>query len=138
MDGGVRLVDTPEASGKKRILIADDDKDLVYALSLRLGAAGFDVICANDGEEALKKAVREKPDLIIVDIRMPAGGGFSVIDHLKHGLTTRDIPIIVLTAFDEEDLKERARVLGAKFCFRKPFNDREFMDAIKSAITRAP
>lgn len=129
-------IDSPEASDQKKILIADDDKDLVYALAVRLDAAGFDVISANDGEEALKKAVEEKPDLVIVDIRMPAGGGLSVIDRLKHGLTTRNIPIIVLTAFDEEDLRERARVLGAQFCFRKPFNDSEFMDAINRAICK--
>jgi len=80
--------------------------------------------------------VQEKPDLIIVDIRMPAGGGWSVIDSIKHGLTTRGIPIIVLSAFDEEDLKEKARVLGAAYCIRKPFDDREFMDAINAFIEK--
>lgn len=120
----------------KRILVADDDKDLVMALSIRLRAAGYDVISAHDGEEAYDLAVQNKPDLIILDVRMPAGGGFSSIDRLKHSLTTRNIPVIFLTAFDDEEMREEGRKLGAAGFFRKPFDDAEFMAAIAAVVDR--
>jgi len=118
----------------KRILVADDDKDLVMALAIRLRAAGYDVISAHDGEEAFQLALENKPDLIILDVRMPAGGGFSSIDRLKHSLTTRNIPVIFLTAFDDEKMREEGRKLGAAGFFRKPFDDAEFMASIAAVI----
>jgi len=119
---------------KQKILVADDDRDLVLALSIRLKAAGYEVICAYDGEEAFRLSQEHKPDLIILDVRMPAGGGFSSIDRLKHSLTTRNIPVIFLTAFDDEEMREQARTLGAAGYFRKPFDDEEFMRTISQVL----
>lgn len=124
------------AEDERNILVADDDKDLVMALSIRLRAAGYRVLCAYDGEEAFQVAQENKPDLIILDIRMPAGGGFSSIDRMKHSLSTRNIPVIFLTAFDDEKMREEAGRLGAVGFFRKPFDDAEFMDAIERALDR--
>jgi len=124
------------AAEQKTILVADDDKDLVMALSIRLKAAGYDVISAHDGEEAYELASKNKPDLIILDVRMPAGGGFSSIDRMKHSLTTRNIPVIFLTAFDDEEMREEGRNLGAAGFFRKPFDDSEFMAAIEGVLSR--
>ncbi len=123
------------AAEQKTILVADDDKDLVMALSIRLKAAGYDVISAHDGEEAYELASKNKPDLIILDVRMPAGGGFSSIDRMKHSLTTRNIPVIFLTAFDDEEMREEGRNLGAAGFFRKPFDDSEFMAAIEGVLS---
>lgn len=123
------------AAEQKTILVADDDKDLVMALSIRLKAAGYDVISAHDGEEAYELASKNKPDLIILDVRMPAGGGFSSIDRMKHSLTTRNIPVIFLTAFDDEEMREEGRNLGAAGFFRKPFDDAEFMAAIEGVLS---
>jgi DNA-binding response OmpR family regulator len=120
------------------ILVADDDKDLVLALSIRLKAAGYDVITAHDGEGAYEQASKNKPDLIILDVRMPAGGGFSSIDRMKHSLTTRNIPVIFLTAFDDEEMREEGRKLGAVGFFRKPFNDDDFMNAIAGVLSNKP
>lgn len=116
---------------QKTILVADDDRDLVLALSIRLRAAGYQVIGAYDGEEAYKQAQENKPNLIILDVRMPAGGGFSSIDRLKHSITTRNIPVVFLTAFDDEGMREEAKSYGCAGYFRKPFNDEEFMESIK-------
>lgn len=125
------------AEGKRSlILVADDDKDLVMALSIRLRAAGYDIITAHDGETAYEQANQNKPDLIILDVRMPAAGGFSSIDRLKHSLNTRNIPVIFLTAFDDEDMREEGRQLGAAGFFRKPFNDEEFMAAIAGVLDK--
>lgn len=118
----------------KLILVADDDKDLVTALSIRLKAAGYAVAGAYDGAEALRLANENKPDLIILDIRMPAGGGFSTIDKMKHSLTTRQVPVVFLTAFDDEEMRTQARNLGAAGYFRKPFNDVEFMETIERVL----
>lgn len=125
------------AAEQKTILVADDDKDLVMALSIRLKAAGYAVISAHDGEEAYELASKNKPDLIILDVRMPAGGGFSSIDRMKHSLTTRNIPVIFLTAFDDEEMREEGRNLGAAGFFRKPFDDSEFMAAIEGVLETA-
>ena len=119
---------------KKLILVADDDRDLVIALSIRLRAAGYEVIGAHDGDEAFEVAHEQKPDLVIMDIRMPAGGGFDSTDRLKHSLSTRNIPVIFLTAFDDEDMREQARSLGCAGYFRKPFDDAEFMESIRTVL----
>jgi DNA-binding response OmpR family regulator len=120
---------------KRLILVADDDMDLVTALSIRLRAAGYRVIGAYDGEQAFSLAQENKPDLVILDVRMPAGGGFSSIDRIKHSMNTRAIPVIFLTAFDDEEMREEARRLGAAGFFRKPFDDAEFMQAIKNVLS---
>ncbi|PKQ28149.1 MAG: response regulator [Candidatus Anoxymicrobium japonicum] len=122
------------AEEQKLILVADDDKDLVMALSIRLRAAGYSVVSAHNGEEAYDIANSSKPDLIILDVRMPAGGGFSSIDRMKHSLNTRNIPVIFLTAFDDEEMLEQGRKLGAAGFFRKPFDDREFMTTIAAIL----
>jgi CheY-like chemotaxis protein len=119
---------------EKLILVADDDRDLVTALSIRLRAAGYEVIGAHDGDEACEVAQEQKPDLVIMDIRMPAGGGFDSTDRLKHSLSTRNIPVIFLTAFDDEDMREQARSLGCAGYFRKPFDDAEFMESIRGVL----
>ena len=121
---------------QKLILVADDDKDLVTALSIRLRAAGYGVVGASNGEEAYSVAQENKPDLIILDVRMPAGGGFSSIDRLKHSLNTRNIPVLCLTAFDDEEMREEARRLGAAGFFRKPFDDAEFMGSIADILSK--
>ena len=125
-----------EERHRKLILVADDDKDLVTALTIRLKAAGYGVVGAYDGDEAFKQAQETRPDLIILDVRMPAGGGFDSIDKIKHSLTTRNIPVIFLTAFDDEQMREEARQLGASGFFRKPFDDAEFMGVIESVLAK--
>jgi len=119
---------------EKLILVADDDRDLVTALSIRLQATGYEVIGAHDGDKAYEMAQEQKPDLVIMDIRMPAGGGLDSTDRLKHSLSTRNIPVIFLTAFDDEDMRERARKLGCAGYFRKPFDDAEFMESIRKVL----
>lgn len=128
------MSDGPEAERQKTILVADDDRDLVTALAIRLKAAGYKVLRAHDGEEAYRQAVENKPDLVILDVRMPAGGGLASIDRLKHSLTTRTIPVMFLTAFDDEEMRDEARKLGAAGFFRKPFRDEEFMAGIRQVL----
>jgi DNA-binding response OmpR family regulator len=119
---------------KKKILIVDDERDIVKALMIRLQGAGYEVVTAFDGAQGVFMAHKEKPDLIILDIRMPAGDGFSVAQRLKRSTHTFTIPVIFLTGSPETNAEEKARVLGARFYIKKPYDPEELLDAIKRAL----
>jgi DNA-binding response OmpR family regulator len=118
---------------KKRILIVDDERDIVKALMIRLQGAGYEVVTAYDGAQGIFMAHKEKPDIILLDIRMPAGNGFSVAEKLKQSHSTSPIPIIFLTGSPERNSEEKAMTLGARFYIRKPYDPEELLDAIKRA-----
>jgi DNA-binding response OmpR family regulator len=123
---------------KKKILIVDDERDIVKALMIRLQGAGYEVVTAFDGAQAIFVAHKEKPDLILLDIRMPAGNGFSVAEKLKHSVNTLSIPVIFLTGSPERNAEERAVTLGARFYIKKPYDPEELLDAIKRALEKEP
>jgi DNA-binding response OmpR family regulator len=105
---------------------------------IRLQGAGYDVVTAFDGAQGVFMAHKEKPDLIILDIRMPAGDGFSVAEKLKHSSSTFSIPVIFLTGSPEKDSEEKAMTLGARFYIKKPYDPEELLDAIKRALEKEP
>ena len=117
---------------KKKILIVDDERDIVKALMIRLQSNGYDVIAAFDGAQGLFMANKEIPDLVILDIRMPAGDGFSVAEKLKESDRTDQIPIIFLTGIPGGE--ERANRVGACSYLLKPYNPSVLLDAIKKAL----
>lgn len=121
---------------EKTILVADDDRNLVTALSIRLQAWGFNVVTAYDGEEAYRQAVDNNPDVMLLDMRMPAGGGLTCLEKMKHSMSTRDIPVIFITAFEDDEAREQASAFGVEAFFRKPFEDAELMEAIEGALDR--
>jgi len=123
---------------KKKILIVDDERDIVKALTIRLQGAGYEVVTAFDGAQAIFVAHKERPDLIILDIRMPAGDGFGVAEKLKHSASTFSIPVIFLTGGPERNSEEKAMTLGARFYIKKPYDPEELLDAIKRALEGDP
>ena len=123
---------------KKKILIVDDERDILKALMIRLQGAGYEVVTAFDGAQAIFVAHKEKPDLILLDIRMPAGNGFSVAEKLKHSVNTLSIPVIFLTGSPERNAEERAMTLGARFYIKKPYDPEELLDAITRALENEP
>jgi DNA-binding response OmpR family regulator len=123
-------------SEKKRILIVDDERDIVKALTIRLQRAGYEVVTAFDGAQGIFMAHKESPDLIILDIRMPAGDGFSVAEKLKESTNTLAIPVIFLTGSPEKNSEERARALGVRFYVKKPYDPEELLDAIERALQK--
>jgi two-component system alkaline phosphatase synthesis response regulator PhoP len=123
-------------SEKKKILIVDDERDIVKALTIRLQRAGYGVVTAFDGAQGIFMAHKENPDLIILDIRMPAGNGFSVAEKLKESTDTFTIPVIFLTGSPEKDSEERAMALGARFFVKKPYDPEELLDAIERALKK--
>ena len=119
---------------RKRILVVDDERDIVKALMIRLQGAGYEVVTAFDGAQGVFMAHKERPDLIILDIRMPAGDGFSVAQRLKRSIHTFTIPVIFLTGSPEKNAEEKAMAMGARFYIKKPYDPEELLDAIKRAL----
>ena len=123
---------------KKKILIVDDERDIVKALKIRLQHNGYNVVVAFDGAQGIFMAHKEKPSLILLDIRMPAGDGFSVAEKLKQSSQTGRIPIIFLTGSPERNAEERAMELGARFYIKKPYDPEELLDAVRRAMEPKP
>jgi two-component system alkaline phosphatase synthesis response regulator PhoP len=119
---------------RKRVLIVDDDEDLVKILGVNLMSEGFYVSTAFDGMSAVMRAHKDLPDLIILDIKMPAGDGFSVVEKLRMSAKTFAIPIIFLSALPKEDMEEKALSVGALQYFSKPFDMTVLMDCIKENL----
>jgi len=123
---------------KKKILIVDDERDIVKALTIRLQANGYNTVTAFDGAQGVFMAYKERPKLIILDIRMPAGDGFSVAEKLKESNRTSQIPIIFVSGSPEINAEERARDLGARFFIKKPYDPEELLDAVRRALEIKP
>lgn len=117
---------------KKKILVVDDEQDMATALKVRLKANGYNVVFASDSVEAFTVANEENPDLIILDIMIPGGGGFVVAERLKQSSTTDRIPIIFLTGI--QGGQERAHKLGASAYLMKPYQPEELMETIRNAL----
>lgn len=121
-------------SPRRKVLIVDDDVDLQRALSVRLKASGFDLVVARDGLQAVTMARREKPDAILVDLGLPGGDGFSVIERIQQMEPLRMIPIVVLSARDPAAFEKRARELGAVAYLQKPAVPAELVQTLRVAI----
>ncbi|MDO8335327.1 MAG: response regulator [Candidatus Saccharibacteria bacterium] len=98
---------------KKKILLVEDDTNLAAVYRGRLELEGFTVVEVNNGEAALSSAVKEKPDLVLLDAMMPKISGFDVLDILRNTPETTNIRVIMLTALSQDKDKERAKDLGA-------------------------
>ena len=118
----------------KKILIADDEPNMVRVIAARLKANNYDIVTAFDGIYAVQKAHEEKPDLIILDIKMPAGSGLSVLENLRMTGETMMIPVIFVTAHATEELKHKALEMGAADFIAKPFDPDELIAAVKKAL----
>lgn len=122
--------------GKKRIMLVDDEKNLVEAITYRLEANGYEVIPAYDGQEALDKAKKEKPDLIILDLMLPKMDGYKVCGMLKFNEKYKHIPIIMFTARAQETDMKMGVEVGADAYITKPFEPQVLLDKIKELIER--
>jgi DNA-binding response OmpR family regulator len=126
---------------KYRILVIEDDPHIAKILQVTLEHEGFEVLVAGDGQEGLKVAREEKPDLMLVDLMLPKIDGFKVCRLLKFDRKYKDIPVIILSARSEASDRELGRQVGAEFFMAKPFEPevliakvREFLE-IPSEVT---
>jgi two-component system phosphate regulon response regulator PhoB len=119
-----------------RILIADDEPDVLTLVGTNLRAAGFQIVTAPDGSHALAQARREPPDLAVLDVMMPDMNGFEVCRELKRHSETADIAILLLTARSEEVDRILGFELGIDDYMTKPFSPRELVLRIKAILRR--
>ena len=120
-----------------KILIVDDDPDLRQALRVRLRANHYDTVNAGDGYSAIALAYKEHPDLIILDLGLPAGDGFVVLERLQKDDKLSAIPVIVLTARDPQSSERRALQAGAAAFFQKPADNAELLNVIRASLTHS-
>jgi two-component system, OmpR family, alkaline phosphatase synthesis response regulator PhoP len=114
-----------------KVLLVEDEKNVILGVRTCLDAVGYQVDIVEDGEEALKYIRREKPDLILLDLLLPKVDGFEVLKVIKGNPETSEIPVIVLTAKAEEEDRQRVMELGANNYMTKPFKPQELWDLLK-------
>jgi DNA-binding response OmpR family regulator len=116
---------------RKKILLVDDDREIVESMRIALDASGFEIVVARDGNQGLAMAEREDPDLVILDMMMPKRSGFLVLEKLRR---TRPVPVrvIMITANEGSRHKAYAEMLGVDDYIRKPFA----MDRLLESVAR--
>ena len=117
----------------KRILLVDDDELILESVKSALEDCGYEVLLARDGAEALMRAERDAPDLILLDVIMPIRSGYSVLDHL-HRNRTRTPPVIMMTANEEERFRGYAESRGANAFLQKPFEMSQLLSEVETLL----
>lgn len=116
----------------KKILVIDDDEDYTKMLGLQLEAKGYEVVVSNDGEEGFGKALAEKPQLIMLDIKMPAMDGFTFVRRLKTEETLKKTPVVILTGY--EGMRDLFRLEGIAGYFVKGSDRSAFLKSIADIL----
>ncbi len=120
---------------KGKILVVDDEVNITQILQFSIGAEGFEVLTAQNGEDAIEKARREQPDLIILDIMMPKIDGYEACRILKANPLTRNIPVVLLTAKGREIDKRLGFEVGATDYIVKPFSPSKLIERIHRLLS---
>jgi DNA-binding response OmpR family regulator len=123
--------------GRKLVLVADDDPDILDLVTFRLDRAGYEVVQARDGQEALDTALARAPDLCVLDVMMPRLDGYEVTRRLREAESTRSVPVILLTARAQESDVERGFDAGATDYMRKPFSPQELRARVEALLARS-
>jgi DNA-binding response OmpR family regulator len=119
------------------VLVADDEEDIRALVAFRLKRAGYEVITAADGEEALLLATTRLPDLAVLDMMMPKATGLEVTRSMREQATTKDIPVILLTARAQEADVSRGFEAGADDYVKKPFSPQDLQTRVQALLERA-
>jgi two-component system phosphate regulon response regulator PhoB len=119
-----------------RILIVDDEHDMVELLRLALTDAGFSVSTAANGKEALRKALRAPPDLVVLDLLLPGMNGFSVCEQLRLNPATASVPVLMITVLPGEFPRLVGVEAGANAYLNKPFRMEEFVSCVTDLVRR--
>jgi len=129
------FISTDSQDNKKRILIVDDDKDMALTIERTLKLPRkYDIDLAFDGFDAGRKVIEFKPDLVILDIRMPGMDGYAVTKRIKDIPELLHTKIIAISAFFEEEGREKILSLGANVCLDKPFNKEDLLNGVGKLI----
>ncbi len=120
-----------------KVLVVDDEPNIVLSLEFLMQEAGFEVTTAKDGETALESVAAAPPDLVLLDISLPGIGGFDVLERLRADPDLARLPIIMLTAHGREVEREKGLALGADDYVTKPFSTRELVERVKALLGEA-
>lgn len=120
---------------QKKILAVDDERHIVRLIQVNLERAGYRVVTANDGREALKKIGEDQPDLVILDVMMPYLNGFETLKQIRANPKTRNLPVIMLTAKAQDQDVFQGYSFGADIYLTKPFNPVELLTFVKRIFT---
>jgi DNA-binding response OmpR family regulator len=118
----------------KKILIADDEQNIVISLEFLMKREGFDVVVANDGEEAIRRIRADQPDLVLLDVMMPKKSGFEVCQEVKADPALGGVRILMLTAKGRDTEVAKGLALGADAYMTKPFSTRELVDKVRGML----
>ena len=121
-----------------RILIAEDEPNIVISLEFLMREAGYDVTVARNGTDAIDLAEKLRPDLVVLEVMLPAVNGFEVCRRIRESPTTRDVRVLMLTARGRETEMERGLAAGANAYMTKPFSTKELVDAVARLLGTAP
>ena len=119
----------------KTVLLVDDDNTILLGVGVRLKSMGYTVYTAKDAVSAVSAVVKHRPDVVVLDISLPAGDGFLVSDRLQTLVGSASTPIVFMTASENPTLRERAMKLGAAGFLTKPFAATTLADAVVSALS---
>jgi len=131
----LKLFRSRKRTSQMKILVVDDEPDLLSTVEYRLKFADCDVVTASNGQEGLEKAAAEKPDLILLDTNMPVMNGHEMLEHLRADPNLRSIPVIMLTARCEPQDITAASSLGISDYVTKPFDFTQLMDKVRAAMS---
>jgi DNA-binding response OmpR family regulator len=119
------------------VLVAEDDEDILRLVEIRLQQDGYDVLCARNGEEALRTAAERRPALALLDVQMPKVNGYEVTRRLRADQATQEMVIIILTASVRDTELDRAFEAGANDFLRKPFSPADLATRVRAALKSA-
>lgn len=119
----------------KTVLLVDDDNTLLLGTGMRLKSMGYTVYTAKDAVSAVGAVVKNNPDVVVLDVSIPAGDGFLVAARIQNLVVSAATPIIFITASENPRLRERAMKLGAAAFLTKPFDATSLADAIETALS---
>ena len=119
----------------KSVLLVDDDSVFLLTIGVRLKSMGYTVYAAKDAVNAISAVRKNNPDVVVLDVSIPAGDGFMVAERLQNLISTAATPIIFVTASEQPGLRERAMKVGAVEFLNKPFDATTLADAIESALS---
>ncbi|TMG74884.1 MAG: response regulator [Betaproteobacteria bacterium] len=121
----------------RRVLIVDDEPNIVTSLEFLMRGDDYEVLVARNGEEALQLAESFRPDIVVLDVMMPQRSGFEVCQKIRENPVLGDVKIVMLTAKGRDVEKEKGLYLGANAYITKPFSTKELMNTVRGLLPRS-
>lgn len=119
---------------KKKVLIVDDNEEFLEELKESLTLSGYDLMAVNDPLAVLSRAAEIKPDIVLLDLKMPGKSGFQLADEMRRYFQLQNVPIIAMSAFFKEEYRVLMKMCGIRRCLKKPFSPLDVISAIEEEL----